>query len=434
MGDVMDAPATRRAADAVGPGAAHARPLPAVGGGRLLAHHRGDPLRLRAGAPQRGLGPRPGSSCSSAGWPSSFGILVVVRPRRWVWAGGLLLNLGIVVTWAGLAHRRACRSARPRCATRRSARPTCSAPCSRARSWSIAVVELLFGPALWSAARSSASSSGASPPCPSLAAVVVGSVSMTPAYAGAHSHGDGRRRPRPRRRHRARSTGTTPCELSGPPTSPGQASTDAEGHEPPWPGAAGDARPATSGSQLEAQQEQARTVAYKYPTVKDAETAGYRQSTAFVPCIGAHYTNIGLVVGVRPGQPVRAALRRHHARLEDRRAELPGVPPGWPARGLRRPERPLAPAQRQNGGLCFGKSRWRHRRRVHDPGGVRRPSVAPSASSPTSGWCTTGSSRAGSAPGARSPVSAPSSVAASAARPGTRPTPQTGQALVNGGS
>ncbi|MGZ4681653.1 MAG: hypothetical protein ACXV8G_04260, partial [Acidimicrobiales bacterium] len=29
-----------------------------------------------------------------------FAILVVVRPRRWVWAGGLLLNAGIFVTWA----------------------------------------------------------------------------------------------------------------------------------------------------------------------------------------------------------------------------------------------------------------------------------------------------------------------------------------------
>src|SRR4029079_17530865 len=35
------------------------------------------------------------------GWVAVLsGVLVLSRPRRWVWAGGLLLNLGIFVTWA----------------------------------------------------------------------------------------------------------------------------------------------------------------------------------------------------------------------------------------------------------------------------------------------------------------------------------------------
>jgi hypothetical protein len=47
----------------------------------------------------------------------------------------------------------------------------------------------------------------------------------------------------------------------------------------------------------------ARAVALRYPTVKDAEAAGYIKSTPFVPCIGAHYTNIGLVGAFDPAKP-----------------------------------------------------------------------------------------------------------------------------------
>jgi hypothetical protein len=38
----------------------------------------------------------------------------------------------------------------------------------------------------------------------------------------------------------------------------------------------------------------ARAVVEKYPTVASAEAAGYRKSTPYVPCIGAHYTNTAL--------------------------------------------------------------------------------------------------------------------------------------------
>jgi hypothetical protein len=54
---------------------------------------------------------------------------------------------------------------------------------------------------------------------------------------------------------------------------------------------------------LEAQMSAARAVAQRYPTVKDAEAAGYRRSTPYVPCIGAHYTNEGLVMGFDPARP-----------------------------------------------------------------------------------------------------------------------------------
>ena len=47
----------------------------------------------------------------------------------------------------------------------------------------------------------------------------------------------------------------------------------------------------------------ASTVAKKFPTVKDALAAGYMMSTPYVPCIGAHYTNIGLATHFDPATP-----------------------------------------------------------------------------------------------------------------------------------
>jgi hypothetical protein len=44
-------------------------------------------------------------------------------------------------------------------------------------------------------------------------------------------------------------------------------------------------------------------VAVAYPTVKDAEAAGYSKSTVYVPCIGAHYTNVGLAAKFDPAHP-----------------------------------------------------------------------------------------------------------------------------------
>jgi hypothetical protein len=44
-------------------------------------------------------------------------------------------------------------------------------------------------------------------------------------------------------------------------------------------------------------------VATKYPTVADAMRAGYGMSTVYVPCIGAHYTNIPLAQRFDPAAP-----------------------------------------------------------------------------------------------------------------------------------
>jgi hypothetical protein len=56
-------------------------------------------------------------------------------------------------------------------------------------------------------------------------------------------------------------------------------------------------------TQLEAQQEQARAVVARYPTVADAVQAGYRESTVYVPCIGAHFTNVSRATRFDIGAP-----------------------------------------------------------------------------------------------------------------------------------
>jgi hypothetical protein len=97
-------------------------------------------------------------------------------------------------------------------------------------------------------------------------------------------------------------TGDTPCERSGPPASEGQVGKDAEGHNHRGPLLQSQlTREETM--QLQEQQAIARAVALKYPTVADAERAGYAKSTPYVPCIGAHYTNARLAGRFDVGAP-----------------------------------------------------------------------------------------------------------------------------------
>jgi hypothetical protein len=55
--------------------------------------------------------------------------------------------------------------------------------------------------------------------------------------------------------------------------------------------------------ELEMQMQQARAVVDRYPTTASALAAGYQKSTPYVPCIGAHYTNVGLAGGFDPSAP-----------------------------------------------------------------------------------------------------------------------------------
>jgi hypothetical protein len=125
------------------------------------------------------------------------------------------------------------------------------------------------------------------------------SMGFTPAFASAgHQHGAGGSA-HDHGTPAGALTGNTPCEKSGAPLSEGQV-LGHHGHIGPVQQVPMDQ--ATT-LELQQQQEQARAVAQRYPTVADAERAGYMQSTVYVPCIGAHYTNVALAIRFDPAAP-----------------------------------------------------------------------------------------------------------------------------------
>lgn len=112
-------------------------------------------------------------------------------------------------------------------------------------------------------------------------------------------------------------TGKSPCEKAAPtPSSPGQVGAGAGGNAAVNSAAAVAAEEhgergkvqqialtAAEQNVLNGQMAQAAAVARKYPTVKDAEAAGYELSTVYVPCIGAHFTNFRLAAKFDPAHP-----------------------------------------------------------------------------------------------------------------------------------
>ena len=270
-------------------------------------------LSAAAGAVHLGYAPHHLSEDWAHGWffvivgaaQIAFAVVVVARPRPWVWRSALVLNALIVATWAvsrtvGLPFGpEALRTEDP------------SAPdivCSLLEAGivvlsgiALAVPERLTRPVRdrWSARFTVAALS--------VGAVVVAAVMLTPAYVDAHESGAGHTHSGTAADGHDHSTtvaldGSTPCEKSGPAASPGQVATDAEGHSHRGPTTQ---QPTTEADriQLAAQQEQARAAAARYPTVADAEAAGYRMSVSFVPCIGAHYTNVLLARSFDPAHP-----------------------------------------------------------------------------------------------------------------------------------
>jgi hypothetical protein len=112
-------------------------------------------------------------------------------------------------------------------------------------------------------------------------------------------------------------TGKSPCEEAAPtPASPGEVGAGAGGSsavhgkagvQASEHGVRGAVQPVpltkSEQSALAVQMSAAASVARKYPTVKDALAAGYAMSTVYVPCIGAHYTNIGFASHFDPARP-----------------------------------------------------------------------------------------------------------------------------------
>jgi hypothetical protein len=111
--------------------------------------------------------------------------------------------------------------------------------------------------------------------------------------------------------------GSSPCEKAAPtPSSPGELGggtgsnsnvTDAAGVAAEEHGARGQVVPnaltAAQQTALNQQLAAATAVTKEFPTVKQAVAAGYMESTPYVPCIGAHYTNITLAGSFDPSKP-----------------------------------------------------------------------------------------------------------------------------------
>ena len=219
--------------------------------------------------------------------------LLLSRPRRWVWAATIVLNVGIVATWTvsrtvGLPFGpQALRS-------EDASAPDITCVALELATIALSVAALAFGRWLAQTPRDRVSWR-ATTAVLGVVALIAGAVMLTPSYTSAHEaaghdHGS------------TTLTGTTPCELAGAPASPGQTQTDAEGHSHRGP-TEQVTLTETERLQLIEQQKLAREAAARYPTVADAEKAGYRMSVAYVPCIGAHYTNSIYALKFDPSHP-----------------------------------------------------------------------------------------------------------------------------------
>jgi hypothetical protein len=93
--------------------------------------------------------------------------------------------------------------------------------------------------------------------------------------------------------------GDTPCEQAVPVPTSGN-SEGGHGHRGAVP-----QLPLTEAERvlLTQQQEQARVVAAAFPNVAAATAGGYKQSTTYLPCIGAHYTNGRYIARFDPAHP-----------------------------------------------------------------------------------------------------------------------------------
>ncbi len=109
----------------------------------------------------------------------------------------------------------------------------------------------------------------------------------------------------------------TPCEQAAPVAlSPGEVGAGGGGNAAVKSAAAVEAEehggrgpvkqlPLTAGEKalLAVQLAAAKSAVAKFPTVKQALAAGYMMSTVYVPCIGAHYTNIAYADHFDPAKP-----------------------------------------------------------------------------------------------------------------------------------
>jgi hypothetical protein len=160
-------------------------------------------------------------------------------------------------------------------------------------------------------------------------------------------------------------TGKSPCEEAAPtPASPGEVGAGAGGSTANSPaevaasehGVRGMVQPLAltkpEQAQLNAQMAAAKAVTEKYPTVKDAEAAGYMESTPYVPCIGAHYTNLGLTGTFDPAHPSELLYAGTSPDSKIVGLSFLVYHPGGPPPGFAGPNDRWH-QHNANGGLCF---------------------------------------------------------------------------------
>jgi hypothetical protein len=186
----------------------------------------------------------------------------------------------------------------------------------------VAVPALVVGLVIASAAAIANSPLGEGTKTPATSLIAAQSANGTTATAGQHAHdhsaaATGATADPESQPHShgpvipGTATGSSPCEIASPtPASPGQTGTGDGGSQGGAEGEHGargmlvqETLSASERVTLEGQMRAARTVIDKFPTVAAAEAAGYHKSTPYVPCIGAHYTNISKVGQFDPAQP-----------------------------------------------------------------------------------------------------------------------------------
>jgi len=126
---------------------------------------------------------------------------------------------------------------------------------------------------------------------PAAAETAAGSTAGIPVSADGHTHshvGD------------ATLTGDTPCEIANAARSESANAGREHGHTGYFKWKA--MEPATR-AVLTEQLAIAHQVAVDFPTVASAEAAGYRMTTGYVPCIGAHYINTRYLGSFDPAKP-----------------------------------------------------------------------------------------------------------------------------------
>lgn len=133
------------------------------------------------------------------------------------------------------------------------------------------------------------------------AIMAVSTTAVTPSFASEHGHGGGGDGHAGHGIGVIAADGTSECERAGVET-PSNSANGGHGHRGPVPWQPLDRETrALLAEQLAA----AQAVVERYPTVADAEAAGYRQGTVYLPCIAAHYVLEGndLLAPFDPGKP-----------------------------------------------------------------------------------------------------------------------------------